>query len=78
MECLRLRVKDIDFSYSQICVRDGKGAKDRMTMLPAKLKEPLRIQLLIAKLTHQIRFEVRTRRSVAPVCTRQKISERGP
>jgi integron integrase len=53
MECLRLRVKDIDFSYAQICVRDGKGAKDRMTMLPARLKEPLRLQLLSAKLTHQ-------------------------
>lgn len=53
MECLRLRVKDIDFSYGQICVRDGKGAKDRLTMLPTKLKEPLRLQLLSAKLTHQ-------------------------
>jgi integron integrase len=54
MECLRLRVKDIDFSYSQICIRDGKGAQDRITMLPAKLKEPLRLQLLDAKLTHQL------------------------
>lgn len=53
MECLRLRVKDIDFSYSQICIRDGKGAKDRITMLPATLKEPLRLQLISAKLTHQ-------------------------
>ena len=33
-ECLRLRVKDIDFEYRQILVRDGKGAKDRVTMLP--------------------------------------------
>ena len=33
MECLRLRVKDIDFEYSQIVVRDGKGQKDRVTML---------------------------------------------
>jgi integrase len=44
MECLRLRVKDIDFSYSQICIRDGKGAKDRMTMLPAKLKRAIASQ----------------------------------
>ncbi len=34
MECLRLRVKDVDFTYSQITVRDGKGQKDWVTMLP--------------------------------------------
>jgi len=34
MECLRLRVQDIDFSRNEIIVRDGKGAKDRVTMLP--------------------------------------------
>ena len=34
MECLRLRVKDIDFDYQQISVRNGKGKKDRVTMLP--------------------------------------------
>jgi integrase len=34
MEALRLRVKDIDFEYSQIIVRDGKGNKDRVTVLP--------------------------------------------
>jgi integrase len=36
-ECLRLRVKDLDFGYGQILVRDGKGAKDRVTMLPQAL-----------------------------------------
>lgn len=45
LECLRLRVKDIDFSYLQILVRDGKGAKDRVTMLPEKLAGPLRAHL---------------------------------
>jgi integrase len=35
MECLRLRVKDIDFARGEILVRDGKGFKDRVTMLPA-------------------------------------------
>jgi integron integrase len=45
MECLRLRVKDIDFGYSQIMVRDGKGEKDRITMLPERLIEPLKNQL---------------------------------
>jgi site-specific recombinase XerD len=35
MECLRLRVKDVDFARGEILVRDGKGFKDRVTMLPA-------------------------------------------
>jgi integrase len=37
MECVRLRVKDLDFAYHQIVVRDGKGAQDRVTMLPQSL-----------------------------------------
>jgi integron integrase len=53
MECLRLRVKDIDFSYQQILVRSGKGDKDRVVPLPAKLREPLRKQLIKVKLIHQ-------------------------
>ena len=40
-ECLRLRVKDLDFGYKQIVVRDGKGGKDRFTVLPNILVEPL-------------------------------------
>ena len=45
MECLRLRVKDIDFNLNQITVRYGKGAKDRITVLPQSMKKPLRIQI---------------------------------
>ncbi|MCZ6449803.1 MAG: integron integrase [Deltaproteobacteria bacterium] len=45
MECLRLRVKDLDFSRNEILVRDGKGRKDRVTMLPTAVKEPLRRHL---------------------------------
>ncbi len=41
MECLRLRVHNLDFAANQITVRDGKGAKDRVTMLPQALKAPL-------------------------------------
>ena len=41
MECCRLRVKDIDFSRNEIVIRVGKGDKDRHTMLPAAIKEPL-------------------------------------
>lgn len=45
MECLRLRIKDIDFAMKMIIVRDGKGGKDRRTLLPAKLIEPLKKQI---------------------------------
>ena len=52
MECLRLRVKDLDFGYNQIVVRNGKGAKDRVTMLPIILKEPLKKHLSKVKIMH--------------------------
>jgi integron integrase len=52
MECVRLRVKDVDFTMRQITVRDGKGAKDRITMLPERLIEPLHLQLDKAKTLH--------------------------
>jgi integron integrase len=45
MECLRLRVKDVDFFYNQIVVRDGKGRRDRVTMLPQNIKTPLQRHL---------------------------------
>jgi integron integrase len=50
MECVRLRVKDIDFDYRQIIVRDGKGEKDRRTVLPTSLNESLRQQLARVRL----------------------------
>ena len=53
MECLGLRVKDIDFSYNQIIVRDGKGGKDRLTILPESLKEPLKKQLEKVRILHE-------------------------
>ncbi|MFZ5503496.1 MAG: integron integrase [Pseudomonadota bacterium] len=45
MECVRLRVKDVDFGRGEILVRDGKGAKDRVTMLPQSLVVPLQTHL---------------------------------
>jgi integrase len=45
MERLRLRVKDVDFAYNQIVVRDGKGDKDRVTVLPLNVKVPLQRHL---------------------------------
>ena len=52
-EALRLRVKDLDFGFKQIVVRDGKGGKDRFTVLPTKLIEPLQKQLLSAQKLHE-------------------------
>ncbi len=52
MECLRLRVRDIDFSRNEILIRDGKGAKDRITMLPESLKRPLQDHLKKVKTVH--------------------------
>jgi integrase len=45
MECIRLRVKDIDFEYKTITVRDGKGRKDRVTLLPDSAVDDLKFQL---------------------------------
>jgi len=53
MECLRLRVKDIDFSRNEILIRDGKGFKDRVTMLPATAAGPLRAHLLRVRALHE-------------------------
>jgi integron integrase len=53
MEGARLRVKDVDFGSGQIVVRDGKGFKDRVTVLPRSLEEPLRQQLLRAQVIHE-------------------------
>ncbi len=53
MEAVRLRVKDIDFSQHQIIVRNGKGGKDRDTLLPDKVCVPLRRQLNYVKTLHQ-------------------------
>jgi integron integrase len=53
MECMRLRVKDLDFGQRQILVRDAKGGKDRVTILPNSLIKPLRAQLATAKQLHE-------------------------
>ena len=52
MECLRLRVQDIDFAMNQITVRDGKGMNDRVTMLPEKVKTPLQRHLETVREIH--------------------------
>lgn len=53
LEGLRLRVKDIDFSRNEIIIRDGKGSKDRVTVLPFSLKQELHTQVQKALAIHQ-------------------------
>ena len=65
LEGLRLRVKDLDFDRRAIVVREGKGGKDRVVMLPAALEAPLRAQLERA---HAL-WAGRPRRRACPVCT---------
>jgi integron integrase len=52
LECLRLRVKDIDFGYGQITVRDGKGMRERLTVLPERLRGPLHLHLQSVEQLH--------------------------
>lgn len=52
MEAVRLRVKDVDFDYREIVVRDGKGAKDRVTPLPERAEPDLRAQIEIVAEQH--------------------------
>jgi integron integrase len=53
MDCLRLRVKDIDFGYLHIVVRDGKGNKDRITVLPMAAIQPLQAHLETVRAIHR-------------------------
>lgn len=53
LEGLRLRVKDVDFGQRHLVVRDGKGQKDRVTLLPRSLEQPLRAQIDRVRLLHE-------------------------
>jgi len=53
MECIRLRIKDIDFEYKTITVRDGKGEKDRVTPLPDTITADLKRQMERARILHE-------------------------
>jgi integron integrase len=53
MECLRLRVKDVDFARNEITVREGKGGKDRRTVLPRSLVEPLQREIERTRILHE-------------------------
>ena len=53
LECLRLRVKDIDFDRRELTIRQGKGDRDRRTMLPESASEPLRAQIEAVRRLHE-------------------------
>lgn len=57
LEGLRLRVKDVDFARGEILIRDGKGMKDRVTMLPRSLQQPLRQHLAVVRALHKAELE---------------------
>jgi integrase len=67
MECVRLRVKDIDFARACIVVRDGKGAKDRVTMLPLNLVAPIGTAPEADQYSARGRLEGRVRKRLSPV-----------
>ncbi len=60
LEGLRLRIKDVEFERREIIIRDGKGAKDRVTVLPENILLPLKKQMEKAKLLHDTDNDVNT------------------
>ncbi len=77
MECCRLRVKDLDFTQNQIVVRAGKGNKDRYTMLPAAVKEPLAQHLEETRRQHQYDLERGLGRVTLPNALDRKYPQAG-
>ncbi len=71
-ECLRLRVKDIDFDNNQIILHDGKGSKDRTTLLPQSLKENLSEQIKKVKQMHLKDIEKGSGETVLPFALKNK------
>jgi len=57
MEVVRLRVKDVDFTRGEILVRDGKGMKDRVTVLPRRLETPLKKHMAVVKARHEAELQ---------------------
>lgn len=72
VECLRLRVQDIDFAMSQITVRAGKGNKDRVTMLPEAVVTPIKLHMEKVSNLHQRDIERGLGRVYMPVALARK------
>jgi len=77
MECLRLRVQDIDFDYRQIVVRSGKGDKDRVTVIPDVLVEQLLKQLEKARAIHNHDLEQGYGEAALPFALARKYPNAG-
>ena len=75
MECLRLRVGDIDFSRHTVRVHGGKGGKDRLTVLPERLVEPLRLQIAYARKLQAQDREQGLGQAKLPVSLRRKLGK---
>jgi integron integrase len=71
-ECLELRVKDLDFDRQQIVVRQGKGRKDRVTMLPAAAREALTAHLVRVRQVHEVDVARGLGRVVLPYAVARK------
>ena len=79
MECLRLRVKDIDFDYKTITIYDGKGEKDRITVLPESLIPLLKLQLeRVTRIYESDKERTAPRRIYALLGVSPQISECAP
>jgi integron integrase len=76
MECVRLRVKDVDFGYARIIVRDGKRAKDRVTMLPVNLAKSLERHLQKYKRSMQRTWKLASAASSCRTRSRENIRAR--
>jgi integron integrase len=75
MEAVRLRVKDIDFERAEITVREGKGAKDRVTMLPRSVIRSLQIHLKRVRVLHQTDLKAGFGRVQLPFALARKYPE---
>lgn len=74
MECLRLRVKDLELDRGELLIRDGKGQKDRVTMLPRNLVDPLRTHLSRVRQLHERDLEAGFGRVYLPFALDRKYS----
>jgi integron integrase len=71
-ECMELRIKDIDFAQSQMVIRCGKGGKDRVTLLPQSVIEPLQIHIQQVRLIHQQDLELGYGATILPFAFHRK------
>lgn len=77
MEGLRLRVKDLDFARNEITVRDGKGGRDRRTLLPASLVAPLQEEVERARILHRGDLDAGFGEAWLPHALARKYTEAG-